>query len=113
MVAVSAELLLIVMSGRIVRYLADAAAGISEGGVLLTRMGYRMPSFLELILPLGFFIGILLAYGRLYVDSEMTVLSACGMSERRLVGYTLTTAVIVATIVAILSLYVSPVGVKA
>lgn len=113
MVAVSTVLLLIIMSGRFVRYLADAAAGKLDAEVLLTLMGYRMPSFLELILPLGFFIGILLAYGRLYVDSEMTVLSACGMSERRLVGYTLTIAVIVATIVAILSLYVSPVGVKA
>lgn len=113
MLAVSAVLLLIIMSGRFVRYLADAAAGKLEPAVLLTLMGYRLPSFLELIIPLGFFIGILLAYGRLYVDSEMTVLSACGMSERRLVGYTLTTAVIVALLVAVLSLYVSPVGVKA
>lgn len=113
MMAVSAVLLLIIMSGRFVRYLADAAAGKLDAEVLLTLMGYRLPSFLELILPLGFFIGILLAYGRLYVDSEMTVLSACGMSERRLVGYTLLTGVGVATLVALLSLYVSPMGVKA
>lgn len=113
MVAVSAVLLLIIMSGRFVRYLADAAAGKLDAAVLLTLMGYRLPSFLELILPLGFFIGILLAYGRLYVDSEMTVLSACGMSERRLVSMTLLTAVSVATAVAVLSLYISPMGVKA
>ncbi len=113
MVAVSAVLLLIIMSGRFVRYLSDAAAGKLDAAVLLTLMGYRLPSFLELIIPLGFFIGILLAYGRLYVDSEMTVLSACGMSERRLVSYTLLTAVAVAVIVGVLSLYISPVGVKA
>lgn len=113
MVAVSAVLLLIIMSGRFVRYLSDAAAGKLDAEVLLTLMGYRLPSFLELILPLGFFIGILLAYGRLYVDSEMTVLSACGMSERKLVSYTLSTAVIVALMVAVLSLYISPIGVKA
>lgn len=113
MAAVSAVLLLIIMSGRFVRYLAEAAAGKLDAGVLLTLMGFRLPSFLELILPLGFFIGILLAYGRLYVDSEMTVLSACGMSERRLVGYTLICAVFVATIVAAFSMYVSPKGVQA
>lgn len=113
MAAVSAVLLLIIMSGRFVRYLADAAAGKLDAEVLLTIMGYRLPSFLELILPLGFFIGILLAYGRLYVDSEMTVLSACGMSERRLVGYTFSTALFVAFIVGVLSLYISPLGVKA
>lgn len=113
MAAVSAVLLLIIMSGRFVRYLADAAAGKLDAGILLTLMAYRLPSFLELIIPLGFFIGILLAYGRLYVDSEMTVLSACGMSERRLVGYTLVCALLVASIVALFSIYVSPKGVQA
>ena len=113
MAAVSAVLLLIIMSGRFVRYLADAASGKLDAGVLLTLMGYRLPSFLELIIPLGFFIGILLAYGRLHVDSEMTVLSACGMSERRLVGYTLICALLVAAIVACFSLYISPKGVQA
>jgi len=82
---------------RFVRYLAEAAAGKLDAGVLLTLMGLRLPSFLELILPLGMFIGILLAYGRMYVDSEMTVLQACGMSESRLVGYTLATGLVVAT----------------
>ena len=113
MVAVSAVLLLIIMSGRFVRYLAEAAAGKLDAGVLLTLMGLRLPSFLELILPLGMFIGILLAYGRLYVDSEMTVLHACGMSERRLVGYTLATGCVVAALVALFSLYIGPKGVKA
>lgn len=113
MAAVSAVLLLIIMSGRFVRYLAEAAAGKLDASVLLTLMGFRLPSFLELIIPLGFFIGILLAYGRMYVDSEMTVLSACGMSERRLVGYTLICALFVAAIVAAFSLYISPKGVQA
>ena len=112
MLAVSSILLLIIMSGRFVRYLAEAAAGKLDAGVLLTLMGFRLPSFLELIIPLGFFIGILLAYGRLYVDSEMTVLSACGMSERRLVGYTMLTATFVAALVAVFSLYISPKGVQ-
>ena len=50
-------------------------------------MGFRLPGFLQLILPLGLFLGILLAYGRLYLESEMTVLSATGMSQRRLLAY--------------------------
>ncbi len=113
MVAVSAVLLLIIMSGRFVSYLADAAAGRLDAGILLTLMGYRLPSFLELILPLGLFIGILLAYGRLYVDSEMTVLSACGMSEKQLVGYTLASGLVVALVVAAFSLLIGPLGVQA
>ena len=49
-------------------------------------MGFRLPGFLELILPLGLFLGFLLAYGRLYLDSEMTVLAATGMSQQRLMA---------------------------
>lgn len=113
MFAVSSVLLLIIMSGRFVRYLSEAASGKLDAGVLLTLMGFRLPSFLELIIPLGFFIGILLAYGRLYVDSEMTVLSACGMSENKLIGYTLGIALGVSVLVAGFSLYISPLGVNA
>ncbi|BFM15340.1 LPS export ABC transporter permease LptF [Maricurvus nonylphenolicus] len=110
MVAVSGILLLIIMSGRFVKYLSQAAAGKLAPEVLFAIMGYRLPGFLELVLPLGLFIAILLAYGRLYMDSEMTVLSACGMSQKRLLGYTLMPGVVVAVIVALLSLYVSPLG---
>jgi lipopolysaccharide export system permease protein len=76
MSAVSAVLLVIIMSGRFIKYLAQAAQGILDPGVLFLIMGYRLPGFLQLILPLGLFLGILLAYGRLYLESEMTVLAA-------------------------------------
>lgn len=112
MVAISGVLLLIIMSGRFVKYLAEAAAGKLAPDVLLAIMGYRLPGFLELVLPLGLFIAILMAYGRLYMDSEMTVLSACGMSPRRLLGYTLLPALFVAFVVGMLSLVISPAGVR-
>ena len=111
--AVSLVLLAIIMSGRFVAYLNEAASGQLDAAVLLTLMGYRLPSFLELILPLGLFIGILLAYGRLHVESEMTVMFACGISERQLVVYTLGAAAAVMVLVAAFSLYLGPVGVRA
>lgn len=109
--AVSVTLLVIVMSGRLVKYLAEAASGDLSPDVLMSIMLFRIPSFLELVLPLGFFIGILLAYGRLYVDSEMTVMSACGLSTSRLATYTLIPACFLALIVAYISLYASPAGI--
>lgn len=112
MVAVSGVLLLIIMSGRFVKYLADAAAGKLAPDVLFAIMGYRMPGFLELILPLGLFIAFLLAYGRLYMESEMVVLSACGMSQKRLIAYSFMPAAFVAVIVATLSLVISPIGIQ-
>lgn len=110
--AVSAVLLVIIMSGRFIKYLAQAAQGVLDPAVLLMIMGYRIPGFLQLILPLGLFLGILLAYGRLYLDSEMTVLSATGMSEQRLLSYTLVPAALVALLCAWLSFVLTPQGVQ-
>lgn len=108
--AVCAVLLLVVISSRFVKYLADAAAGYLDANILFALIGYRIPGFLELILPLAFFLAILLAYGRMYVDSEMTVLFACGMSKNTLLGYTMAVALAIAVLVGWLSLSVSPGG---
>ena len=108
--AVSAVLLVIIMSGRFIKYLAQAAQGVLDPGVLFLIMGFRLPGFLQLILPLGLFLGILLAYGRLYLESEMTVLSATGMSQQRLLGMTMAPAALVALLVAWLSLSLAPQG---
>lgn len=113
MFAVSFVLLLIIMSARMAAYLGEAASGKLDAGVLFTLMAYRLPGYLELIFPLGLFIGILLAYGRMYTDSEMTVLAACGMSERKVVLYTLYSSLCVAILVAVLSMFVGPQGVRA
>ncbi|MCY1404575.1 Lipopolysaccharide export system permease protein LptF [compost metagenome] len=109
--AVSAVLLVIIMSGRFIKYLAQAAQGLLDPSVLFLIMGYRLPGFLQLILPLGLFLGILLAYGRLYLESEMTVLSATGMSQQRLLRITLFPAAVVALLVAWLSFSLAPQGV--
>jgi lipopolysaccharide export system permease protein len=108
--AVSAVLLVIIMSGRFIKYLAQAAEGRLDHTVLFLIMGFKLPGFLQLILPLGLFLGVLLAYGRLYLDSEMTVLSSAGMSQQRLAGYTLVSATAVACLVAWMSLGLAPQG---
>jgi len=81
-------LLLIFVSGRFVKYLAEAAAGSFSSDVLFSIMFFRLPGFMELIFPLALFLGIMLSFGRLYVESEMVVLQACGVSKSRLFFYT-------------------------
>lgn len=110
MVAVSFVLLVIIFSGRFVKYLAEAAVGDLAADILLPVMLYRLPGFLELIIPLGLFIGILMSYGRLYVESEMTILTACGVSPTRLAAYTLAPAAVVMLLVGGLSLLITPLG---
>ena len=110
--AVTIVLSLIFLSGRFVRYLADAAAGQFTGNLVFSIMLYRLPGFMELILPLALFLGIMLSYGRLYVESEMVILQACGVSKRQMLMYTLGPALLVMLLVASLTLYLTPVGWK-
>jgi lipopolysaccharide export system permease protein len=108
--AVSLVLFLVVFAGRFIRYLAEAAVGSLTGDVLLPIMLFKLPGFLEMILPLGLFIGILLSLGRLYADSEMAVLRACGVGPGRLALYVLVPASLVMAVVAVLALYIAPEG---
>ncbi|XKE45970.1 LPS export ABC transporter permease LptF [Halomonas organivorans] len=110
MAAVAGVLLLVIMGSRFIRYFANAAEGEIPLDILGTLMLFHLPGFLELILPLSFFLGILLAYGQLYLNSEITVLVACGTSPNRLLQVSLVPATIVAVLVGLCSLWLTPAG---
>ena len=108
--AVCFALLLIFLSHRFVNLLAEAAAGKYAVNLLFEMIVYRMPGFIQIILPLGFYIAILLGYGRLYMESEMVVLFACGLSQRQLLVTTLVPATLIAVLVGIFTFWLGPVG---
>jgi lipopolysaccharide export system permease protein len=108
LVAVTGVLFLTFFSQQFARYLSRAAAGKFSGAIVLKVMLLQIPSLLGLLLPAGLYLGILLAYGRLYVDNEMTVLSACGFSKTQLVMKTLIFSVAVMCLVGLISLFVAP-----
>ena len=110
MFAVASIVLVISMGWRFSGYLNEAASGGITKDVLFLIMAYRLPGFLELILPISFFLSIMLTYGRLHVDSEMVVLEACGMSPLKLIFITLTLASGVMLVTAAISLWLKPGG---
>lgn len=110
--AVCVALLLITLSYRFVNLLAEATAGKYAVDVLFEMIAYRMPGFIQIIVPLGFYIAVLLAYGRLYMESEMVVLFACGISQRQLLVITLVPALFIALLVGIFSFWLSPSGTR-
>lgn len=110
MAAVACVLFLVVFSGRFIKYLAEAAVGDLTADILLPVMLYKLPSFFELILPLSLFIGVLLSLGRLYADSEMVVLRACGVSPLRIAKYLTPVALGTTVLVAAMSLQLAPEG---
>lgn len=112
MAAVAGVLLLVIMGSRFIRYFSTAAEGDIPASILGTLMLYHLPGFLELILPLAFFLGILLGYGQLYLNSEITVLVACGTSPNRLLRVTMLPALLVSVLVAVCSLWLTPAGAR-
>lgn len=101
-------LLVVFLSNRLVRFLADASVGDLANELVLTLLGMKTLSSLVIILPLGLFMAILLGLSRLYKDSEMVALTACGVSVRRLYRSVIVLALAVAAAVAAVSFYGAP-----
>lgn len=110
--AVSLILLVVSFTSRFLQYLADAVAGQMTTDILLMLMLYRLPEFLLIIVPFAFFLAVLLAYGRMYAENEMVVLHACGFSRGKLLGMTMSFALLLTLLLAFLSLYVAPAGLQ-
>ncbi len=105
-------LVVMMLGGRLIRYFGIAAEGNLDISLLFTIIGYNLPYFLELILPLAFFIALMLVFGRLYVDQEMAVINASGVSRGKLAR--LITPLILALFIgeAALSIVGKPWGVR-
>ncbi|MGQ3890042.1 LPS export ABC transporter permease LptF [Legionella sp. CNM-1927-20] len=101
-------LVLIFMSNQFVRYLNRAASGQIPLTIIMKLMMLELPNLMGLLLPLGFYVALLIAYGRLYAESEMTVLQACGYGPSRLLKHSYIMAIFVSALVMVLMLWTSP-----
>ncbi|MDG2394650.1 MAG: LPS export ABC transporter permease LptF [Thalassotalea sp.] len=101
-------LMTIFISQKFVRILGDASEGGIPAQMVLTFIGLTIPHLIGIMLPLSLFLGILLAYGRIYAENEMSVLHACGVSEWYVVRVTLVAALLNALITGAFTIYLSP-----
>jgi lipopolysaccharide export system permease protein len=82
--AVATILLLISVGGLFTDLLGEITLGKVPASLLLSQLGLRTIEWLPMLLPLALFIGLLLAIGRLYADSEMAVLFSVGIGPQAL-----------------------------
>jgi lipopolysaccharide export system permease protein len=106
--AVFLILITIILSQRFVVTLAAASEGELPAQLVLELVALKLPQMAILILPLAAFLGVLIAYGRIYAESEMTVLHATGISEWYVARITLALSLIIALTAGGLTLYLSP-----
>ncbi|MCK0154879.1 LPS export ABC transporter permease LptF [Alcanivorax sp. S6407] len=103
-------LVMVLVSGRFIKYLAEAAAGEIAADALFLVMAFRMPEFLQMIVPLSLYIGVLLVLGRMYMDNEMVVLQAGGQGSGRIVRSLIVPVLMATALVAAFALFVTPRG---
>lgn len=101
-------LLIVMVGGAFTDVLTDITRGRVPAGMMLSQLGLVLLNWLPLILPLALMLGMMLAVGRLYRDSEMPVIASIGVGPRRMLKPLLLVAVPVVAVVALCSLWLGP-----
>lgn len=107
-IAVTGVLLLILLSNGLSSVLARAARGQVTRDVMLQLLWLSSLQQLVLLVPIGLFLAIMLAFGRLYHESELTSMQACGIGDAEAYRPVLILSIFAAALLASLSFVVVP-----
>ena len=99
---------LLVVGSRVVGYFEQAAEGNIDPGIILSVIVLRFPDFITLLIPLSFFLGLLITIGRLNSEGEIHGYFSAGLSKFNLIKFLLPQAFIYFFITLVLSLYIAP-----
>ncbi len=101
-------LLLILLSNALATVLGQAVQGAFSGKIVLTLLGLAAVQQFVVLLPVGLFMGIMLALGRLWHESELTAMQSCGLDNRRILKPIVILAIGAAALLLWLSLDQAP-----
>jgi lipopolysaccharide export system permease protein len=106
--AITGVLLVILLTNEVARVLSRAADNHYPRSMVLELMGLGALHNLSILVPIGLLLGVVLAFGRMYHDSEMTAALACGVGPARIYVPVGLLAIVVTALLAWLSLDISP-----
>ena len=98
----------LVVSSRFVGYFEQASEGLIDPSLVFKVVFLRFPDFITLLLPLSFFLGVIITVSRLYSDREIFGYLAGGLSENDLVKYLFPQAMLFFLITLSLSIFLAP-----
>ena len=105
-------LLLVTVGGTVADLLQKIARGRIPADLLLALIGLRVVDALTVLAPLAVFLGVQIAYGRLYRESEMAVFSASGLAMTGLLRPLMLLAMPLAFLMALISFWLAPAAVR-
>ncbi|MBT4950888.1 MAG: LPS export ABC transporter permease LptF [Pelagibacteraceae bacterium] len=106
--AVTVILLIILVANKFSDVLGDAAIGLLSSDSIMGLMFYSSIDYLIVLIPLSTFLSILLVFGRLYSNSEITAISSSGIGPIALYRPLILPTLVLAILLAIISGYISP-----
>jgi lipopolysaccharide export system permease protein len=101
-------LILIFVSQKFIRILAEAINGVIPSDLVLTLLYLNLPTLGTLMLPISFFLAVLFAHGRLHSESEMVAMTSCGYSPNKVLKATLLLSFFTFIFASFNSLYLAP-----
>lgn len=101
---------LVLLMGRMTKLMEMVVANGVPVSEVLRLIGYLLPSFLLLTIPMALLLAVLLSFGRLSADNEITVLKSSGLSLAALLPPVLSCAVAASLLTLFVSLVAVPWG---
>jgi lipopolysaccharide export system permease protein len=97
-----------VVGSRFVGYFEQASEGLIDPNIIFKVVFLRFPDFITLLMPLSFFLGIVLTISRLYAESEIYGYFSAGLSKISLIKFLIPQSILFFVITLALSLYIAP-----
>jgi lipopolysaccharide export system permease protein len=106
--AITGGLLVVLLTHQLARVLERAAASRFPQSVIFELIWLSVLQYIPIFVPIGLILGIVLALGRLYHDSEIAAALACGVGPTALFRPVTIMAGILTLVLAGLSLHIGP-----
>jgi len=107
-VAISCVLLGVTISNKLMLLLSKAVRGELAPVLALKLISLYLPELLVYVLPLACYFAVLLTYSKMYSNGEMISLQTLGLPPNKLLQLTLFCSLVVALLVALLSVNIVP-----
>ncbi len=96
---------------RVMGFLSQAAEGVIPVDAVLNLVLLKMVSYLDLLLPLMFYISLIMVLNRWYSDHEMAVLASAGVGVMHFLKPLSLLAFVITALIAFFSFYLTPLSI--
>lgn len=100
-------LFVILMTNSLSSILSEISMGDAPDAALVPLMLKQASYIMSMVIPFGFYLGVVFAFGRLYKDYEISVLNSCGLGYRQMLYPVLVLAIPFFLVNALFSLSLS------